>query len=157
MLDEVGLACPVLDGEDFAMHSLSEERDPESQSVERLCAAILEQKFPSRYQDSLLALSFTLVEGIHDSKMVNNVDEHKAFFTAYRQVFQTGRIYSLPPDSLWQKFMIDAAQACYGRRFFPTASGYFGLGPAAMTGKDVFCKNMEIFTVLWEKRMFTAS
>jgi hypothetical protein len=35
--------------------------------------------------------------------------------------------------------MIDAVQACQGRRVFATAAGYFGLGPAAITGENIFC------------------
>ena len=39
---------------------------------------------------------------------------------------------------LLEVFMIDAAQACHGQRFFPIVPGYFGLGPAAMGGEGIF-------------------
>lgn len=168
ILDEVELTCPVLDTEDFAMHSFSHEKDPDAHVVERLCYAIREHQFPSRYDDSLLALSLTLVAGMHNSELIRDVDGHKASFDAYRDAVQNSRTRihtkeeqqewlkkittgELMQDAgsapllsgyAWQQFMIHAAQACQGRRFFPTTSGYFGLGPAAMGawgGKNIFC------------------
>jgi len=102
---------------------------------------------------------------MHNSKLVVDLNEHKASFAAYRHAIQTFRLRiltrkasreligrtaneagieprslgSLPSDSLWQKYMIDAVQACQGRRVFATAAGYFGLGPAAITGENIFC------------------
>jgi hypothetical protein len=165
ILDEATLTYPILDKEYLGMHSFSAEKDPDGHAVERLCRDILEKRIHSRYEDSLLALSLTLVAGMHNSKLVVDLNEHKASFTAYRQAIQTFRprvltreasrelisrtangapigtesLRSLPPDSLWQKYMVDAVQACYGRRFFTTAAGYFGLGPAAITGENIFC------------------
>jgi hypothetical protein len=165
ILDEATLTYPILDKEYLGMHSFSAEKDPDGHAVEQLCRDILEKMIHSRYEDSLLALSLTLVAGLHNSKLLADLNEHKASFTAYRHAIQTFRLRmltreasrelisgtangasigteslgSLPPDSLWQKYMVDAVQACYGRRFFATAAGYFGLGPAAITGENIFC------------------
>ncbi|KAE9365055.1 hypothetical protein N431DRAFT_419932 [Stipitochalara longipes BDJ] len=163
ILDKVKLTCPVLDREDFATHSFSHDKDPAGHIVERLYHEIHEERFPSRYEDSLLALSLTLAAGMHNSELIKDFDAHKESFDAYRHAAQNSRTRILKegeqrewlkgvadgapmavdsaPDSapllsgtLWRRFMIDAAQACHGRRFFPTKSGYFGLGPAAIGG-----------------------
>jgi hypothetical protein len=102
----------------------------------------------------------------------NNINEHKASFDVYNYAVQTSRarIYTmdeqeewlkatanggaitsddlapLPSGLLWQYFMIGTAQACHRGRFFSTESRYFGLGPAAMSGDDIFC------CILWRYR-----
>jgi hypothetical protein len=84
ILDEVKLTCPILNKEDFAMHSFSAEKDLDRHIVEILCLDILEKRVHSRYEDSLLALSLTLVAGMHNSKLVVDLNEHKASFASYR-------------------------------------------------------------------------
>ncbi len=64
ILDEVKLTCQILEKEDFAMDSFSAEKDPDDHSVEILCLDILEKRVYSRYEDSLLALSLTMVAGM---------------------------------------------------------------------------------------------
>jgi hypothetical protein len=77
-------------------------------------------------------LSLTLVAGIHGSELLEDLDEHKASFAAYRDAIQTTRAQILKPDAyqechnalanetyeegdiaghLWRPFMTDAAQA----------------------------------------------
>ena len=160
ILDQVRLIWPVLDREDVTMRSFSDEKDPKKHVVELLCNYLEGDDSRCRYEDSLLALSLTLVAGRHGSKPAKeDLDGHRARFAAYRNGIQTNRgIVSKPkqefPDHLldvqkkwpgviwkevtdktvsgWQQFMIDAANACHNRKFFTTTSGFFGLGPGAM-------------------------
>jgi hypothetical protein len=168
ILDEVRLVWPVLDTEDLAMYSFSDEKDPKNHVVELLCKSLEGDDSCCRYEDSLLALSLTLVAGIHGSKLAHeDLDGHRARFAEYRDGIQTNRgIISRPKQEFrglildaqkkwpgaiwkeeatvetvsgWQQFMIDAANACHHRRFFTTTSGFFGLGPEAMLAKDIYC------------------
>ena len=164
ILDEMNLTCPVMDRDDFAMQSFSHGKDPADHMVEKLCSAMDEKIFPSRYEDPLLALSLTLVAGMHDSELIKDFRGHKESSDAYRRAVRSSQVRiteegnrqewidkmiaegtpvaaSSTPDpgtllsgNSWRRFMVDAAQACHGRRFFPTKSGYFGLGPAAIGG-----------------------
>jgi hypothetical protein len=171
ILDEIKLMCPVMDKENFSIHSFSEDQDPNGHYLERLCYEIREKRFPSRYEDPLEALSLTLVAGMHNSEPIRDFDGHKEAFNAYRYAVQNSPVRirtdgerrealdeasdeapvaadSVPEAAplnssfLWQRFMVDAVQACHGRKFFPTESGYFGLGPAAIGGwgdRDMLC------------------
>jgi hypothetical protein len=135
ILDEVRLVWPVFDKTDFTMQSFSDGKETENHRIELLCNNLRGDPFPSRYEDSLLALSLTLVAGMHGSKPAEeDLDGHRASFAAYRHAVQTSRVHHA---SVWQQFMIDAADACHHRRFFTTTSGYFGLGPEAMLGEGV--------------------
>ena len=55
----------------------SHEKDPDVHSVELLCNAIHEKNIPSWYEDSLRALSFILVAGMHNSGLIRYLDPHK--------------------------------------------------------------------------------
>lgn len=116
---------------------------------------------PSQVEDSLRALSLILVAGMHNSDLIRDFGTHKESFDEYRHAVQTARtrytkeeqeewlkttanggrgtgLAQLYSGSLLEVFMIDAAQACHGQRFFPIVPGYFGLGPAAMGGEGIF-------------------
>jgi hypothetical protein len=67
------------------------EKDPEMHSVELLCNTIHEKNIPSWYEDSLRALSFILVAGMHNSGLIRYLDPHKASFDECRHAVQTAR------------------------------------------------------------------
>jgi hypothetical protein len=170
ILDEVELVWPVLDRENFTGNSFSDGTDSKKHVLEVLydhVAQLNGSGYTTRYEDTVLALSLTLVAGMHGSKRTKkDLDGHLRSFAAYREAIQRSPVLmSDTPQSQqllrdandagevaegtshgepnhafdWHQFMIDAVNACHHRRFFTTKSGFFGLGPESMLAQGLFC------------------
>lgn len=171
IIDRIQGVSRVLQREDFISTSFDTSTATKKHFLASLREKVMSEGGGCRYEDKELALSLLLTGGTlvgEDASESNERDDekqkkHLAAFAAYQLMLYTNNRHINPSDDpsttsqpniddlkslataypsvSWEDYMIPTATACHNRRLLFTNTGFWGLGPNAISceGSDYIC------------------